>query len=401
MEFELTTQQRAIQAMARDFRERVIDPLDKSQEYTVTDARTRYPWPIVREGSRAGLRTLALPEADGGGGADPVALCLAGEELARGDLGIAVLFSQTWLYSRLLAEALDEDQRARFYAPFLQDPECLLAGGITEDLYGSDNLIPYQSPRCGLRASAVLEGDHWRINARKQFVTHGAEARVMFLYCRTDPTKGLLDGTTCILVPLDAPGVSLETIHDKIGQRFVNNSAIVFQDVRVPRANTVGEIDRAYASISFITRESHAYVEGAAAVGLARAAYEAATEYVQTRVQGGRPLLEQQAVGIELAEMKIQIEAARSMIHRAGWLARYQKDADPTLTTMCKVFATDMAVRVTQEALELFGGYGIMRGHPAEKYHRDALTLLSSGGPAIANRVKVWNHIRGTGFSTP
>ena len=101
--------------------------LDRSAEYTVTDARARYPWHLVREGSRAGLRTLAVPEADGGGGADPVALCLAGEELARGDLGIAILFSQTWLYSRLLAEALDADQRARFYQPFLQDPEHVLA----------------------------------------------------------------------------------------------------------------------------------------------------------------------------------------------------------------------------------------------------------------------------------
>jgi alkylation response protein AidB-like acyl-CoA dehydrogenase len=401
MEFELTARQRAIQEMARDFRQRFVDTLDRAAEYTVTDARQRYPWHIVREGSRVGLRTLAVPEADGGGGADPVALCLAGEELARGDLGIAVLFSQTWLYSRLLAEALDAGQRARFYEPFLRDPEHVLAGGITEDLYGSDNLIPYHHPECGLRASAVREGDTWRINARKQFVTHGAEARVMFVYCRTDPTRGLLEGTTCILVPLDAPGVSVETIHDKIGQRFVNNAAVVFRDVRVPTANTVGEVDRASATIGFITRESHAYVEGAAAVGLARAALEAATEHVRTRVQGGRPLLEQQAVGVELAEMKIQIEAARSMIHRAGWLARYDKDADPTITTMCKVFATDMAVRVTQKAMELFGGYGIMRGHPVEKYHRDALTLLSSGGPALANRIKVWNRIRGVTFSTP
>ena len=122
MDFGLTARQRAIQELARDFRERFVDALDKSAEYTVTDARTRYPWHLVREGSRAGLRTLAVPEADGGGGADPVALCLAGEEIARGDLGIAILFSQTWLYSRLLAEALDEGQRARFYRPFLQDP---------------------------------------------------------------------------------------------------------------------------------------------------------------------------------------------------------------------------------------------------------------------------------------
>jgi alkylation response protein AidB-like acyl-CoA dehydrogenase len=401
MEFGLTARQRSIQELARDFRERFVDALDKTAEYTVTDPRQRYPWHLVREGSRVGLRTLAVPEADGGGGADPVALCLAGEELARGDLGIAILFSQTWLYSRLLAEALDEAQRARFYQPFLRDPEHVLAGGITEDLYGSDNLIPYHSPHCGLRASAVMEGDSWRINARKQFVTHGAEARVMFVYCRTDPTRGLLEGTTCILVPLDAPGVTVEAIHDKIGQRFVNNSAVVFRDVRVPTANTVGEVNRASATIGFITRESHAYVEGAAAVGLARAALEAATEHARTRVQGGRPLLEQQAVGVELAEMKIRVEAARSMIHRAGWLARYDKGADPTVTTMCKVFATDMAVRVTQKAMELFGGYGIMRGHPVEKYHRDALTLLSSGGPAMANRIKVWNHIRGTGYSTP
>ncbi len=401
MDFELTAEQHAIQELARSFRERFIDPMEKFDEYTVTDARKRYPWHILREGSRLGLRTLAVPRADGGGGADPVALCLAGEELARGDLGIAILFSQTWLYSRLLAETLNDEQRARFYRPFLENPEHVLAGGITEDLYGSDNLIPYNAPQCGLRAGAVLEGDTWRINARKQFVTHAAEARLIFLYCRTDPTRGLLEGTTCILVPLDLPGVSVETIHDKIGQRFLNNSAVVFKDVRVPRTNTVGEINRAYASVTFITKESHSYVEGAAAVGVARAAYETALEYAAKRVQGGRPLIEQQAVGMGLAEMKIQIEAARSMIHRAGWLARYDTYADATLTTMCKVFATEMAVHVTEKAMELFGGYGIMRGHPAEKYHRDALTLLSSGAPAIANRIKVWNHIRGVGFSTP
>src|SRR5262245_66299599 len=106
MEFELTARQRAIQAMARDFRERFVDALDKTAEYTVTDARQRYPWHLVREGSRVGLRTLAVPEADGGGGADPVALCLAGEELARGDLGIAVLFAHTRAYSRLLPATL-------------------------------------------------------------------------------------------------------------------------------------------------------------------------------------------------------------------------------------------------------------------------------------------------------
>lgn len=386
MDFQLTESQRSLQRLAHDFAEREIRPIAREQD-KVADPQARFPWDVVEKGGEIGLRTLALPEEMGGAGADILTLCLVGEELAWGDLGIAVTFDQTWKISHLFERLTNEEQRARYLPAFLEDNRFHLAVGMTEPNAGSDNIIPYSSPDAGARTTAVRDGEDWVVNGMKHFISNGGIAKLYFLALRTDTTKGISEGLTYFMATPDMPGFSIGRIHEKMGQRLSQNAELIFDDCRIPEANRVTPVGGAMEARKRFVRGSN--IEAAATVlGTARAAYEDALEYGRNRVQGGKPIIEHQAVGFMLSDCFIEYEASRRLLHYAAWTAGQEALYDPKMGFMTKVYVSEAAYRIATRALEVWGGMGYMTESPMEKYLRDATSFLHSDGTNQAMRIR-------------
>ncbi len=386
MDFRLTDEQIALQKLAHDFAEREIRPIAHEQE-KIADPALRFPWEVVEKGSRMGLRTLALPEEMGGAGADVLTLCLVGEELAWGDLGIAVTFDQTWKISHFLHRLANDEQRARYLPAFLEDHRFHLAVGSTEPNAGSDNIVPYNSPDAGMRTTAVRDGDHWVVNGMKHFISNGGAAKLYFILFRTDTTKGVNEGVTLFIVTPDMEGFTYGRVHEKMGQRLSQNAELIFENCRVPDANRVTKVNGAMEERKRFVRGSN--IEAAATVlGTARAAYEEALEYARNRVQGGKPIIDHQAVGFLLADCFADYEASRRLLHYAAWTANQDDLYDPKIGFMTKCFVSEASFRIATRALEVWGGMGYMTEAPMEKYLRDATSFLHSDGTNQAMRIR-------------
>jgi alkylation response protein AidB-like acyl-CoA dehydrogenase len=393
MDFQLSEPQLAIREMVREFVRRDVIPVARERD-RIPDPGEAYPWDLVRKASRLGLRTLGLPESLGGRGGDFLTLLIVCEEMAYGDLGLAESFDTTLSWSQVMSKLMTEEQQARFIPPFLEDDTFMLAQGLTEPDAGSDNLLPNEDPRAGVSTTARREGDEWVINGRKHFIANGEIAKLVFLTTRTDSARIIMEGSTLFAVPAGAPGFTTGRVHDKMGQRLANNAELIFEDCRVPDANRIGEVNGGLRSLGRVSFANVLKTAGTA-LGVARAAYDAALRYARERVQGSRPIIEHQAVGSMLADMLMKIEASRSLIWRLGWAVDHQLDFDPNLPRLAKVFSCEMAVEVSIKALEIFGGAGIMKDSPIEKIHRDAVTLLHSGGTHQMLRLKVARALAG------
>ena len=413
--FTLTEEQLALRSLAREFVKKEIQPTIKERE-AIVDPKERMPWDIVEKLSKLGIRTLHLKTEYGGGGADCLTMCMMGEEIAVGDLGIAVICDQTWKLSGFFNEAMNDEQRARFLPDFVNDHRFLLAVATTEP--DTDKGYRYAEPTnvmgTGSRTNAKRDGNGgWLINGTKHYISTGSDAKLYFLAARTDPTKGgPLQGVTYFIVPRPIEGFTIGRIEDKIGQRLINNAELVFQNCRIPDENIlIGEGCAAEARRSFLQASN---VEaGATALGAGRAAYEAALEWAKTRVQGCKPIIQHEAMGMMIADMALNLEAARNMLWKAAWsvdhpaeMQQYLVDYkcfDPAfdikiqnpLTSLAKVFASEAAVKVAIQAMEIFGGYGIMRDGPVEKCVRDALTFLHSDGTNQVHRLRAAQLIGG------
>ncbi len=382
VDFEPTEAQESLRRLTRDFVKREVMPSLDSREW-VEEPEERFPWDLIEKGSRLGLRTLALPEEWGGGGADTLTICVVAEELAVGDLGLAICFDQTWKISKLLVNIMNEDQKGRFLPPFASDHRFLLGTAQAEPGAGSDNILPYDEPEAGVALSAREETEGFVLNGTKHFISNGGVARLYIVYARTDRSVGIRKGLSAFLVPAESPGFSIGCVHDKMGQRLAQNAELVFNDVRVPRENLLGKLNEAFTLRAPFVRGSN--VEAAATVlGPARAAYEAALSHAQERVQGGRPIIEHQAVGLLLTDMFIELEAARNFLWKAAWAVDKKKPEARLLSSLAKVFVSERAFEVTRKAMEVFGGMGYMRDAPVEKLWRDAASFLHSDG---ANQV--------------
>lgn len=393
MDFSLTSTQIAVRDTVRKFVKQEVRPVALERD-RIPRPEDAYPWDLVRKASRLGLRTLALPRELGGGGADFLTLLIVCEELAYGDLGLAESFDTTLSWSSVMSTLMNEEQQRRFIPPFLQDDTFMLAQGLTEPHSGSDNILPNEDPEAGVSTTARREGAGWILNGSKSFISNGNTAKLIFITARTDPGKDVVEGCTLFAVPAETPGFRVGTVEHKSGQRLNNNAELILEDCRVPDENRIGEPGK---GLQLLGRLGFANTlkTAAVAIGVARAAYEDAVEYAKMRVQGSRPIIEHQAVGMMLANMLMRIEAARSMTWRAGWGVDHDPHYDPKLSFMTKVFATDMAVELTLRATEILGRFGTCVGIPVEKYHRDALTLLHSAGTQQVLLIKTANAIAG------
>jgi alkylation response protein AidB-like acyl-CoA dehydrogenase len=382
----LNDEHRALQQMARDFAEREIIPVAAERD-RIQDPKETFSPELIKKGSALGLRTLAVPEEFGGPGVDLKGQVLVILELARGDGGVAKTFSQCWKWTPMLCRLATDEQRERFLPKFLEDDLYLLAMAGTEPDAGSDNRMPPPGyPKAGWKTSAVRDGDEWVINGMKHFIANGGVAKLYIVRTRTNPDVSINEGTTMFFVPSDTPGFSIGRRHDKIGWRFYQNAELIFQDCRVPASNLLGELNKGKGDsserfVSFNDVELAANV-----IGISQAAFEHALNHARNRFQGGKPIIEHQAIALKLSDMYMRLEASKSYLFNVvdsseNGGAEFESSSKQLL----KVFATESAIQITRLAVEIFGGSGVMRDAPVEKLLRDAHIFPHLAADSIMN----------------
>ena len=395
----LSPEQIAIRRTVRQFAEQEIKPiaLERDRE---EDFDKRFPWHVLAKAEKLGLRTLALSENRGGGGADALTDCIVAEELATADVGVAATLNHTSDLARLFFDHYMTDaQRARFLPAFLRDERYHLAiAGHEPD---TDLGWAYHRPTIdgtGYRTTAVRDGDDWIVNGSKNFITNAPIAKLILVQVQVGPRRGGMAGVGMMFVERSTPGLAIYE-HDKVGRRLGSNGEIFFENCRVPAANMVSGAKDPLTQRMTQGRARPRFQ--ALNLGIGRAAYEAALEYAHLRIQGGRAIIEHQSVGMRLADMAIALEQARSLIWQAAWAAdhpdAYQDGSLPDLPlqTIAKVATSETVFRVATDAAQIFGGMGVMRELPMQKYVRDALIFLHSEHANDVARLKIAEHLAG------
>ena len=324
------------------------------------DREHYFPKDELKELAQLGAFGVAVPEQYGGAGLDYVSLALVLEEIAAGDGGTSTIISvNNCPVCSIAMMYANEEQKERYLVPLAQG-DMLGAFALTEPHTGSD--------ASALRTTAVKDGDHYVINGSKQFITSGKYGDVAIVMAVTDKAAGK-KGISAFWVPTDTPGYIVAGLEQKMGQHSSDTAQIVFDNCRVPAANLIGEEGMGY-KIALSGLEGGRIGIASQSVGMARAAYEAALAYAKERESFGKPIFEHQSVQFRLAEMAMQIEAARQLILHAASM----KDSSlPCLkeAAMAKLFASEMAERVVSNAMQVFGGYGYVADFPVERIYRD------------------------------
>ena len=383
MDFTLTDEHRALQQMARDFAEKEIRPISAERDL-IPEPRETFDWEIIKKGSALGLRTLAVPERFGGPGVDRLGQVLVILELARVDGAISKTFSQNWKFTPFLTELANDEQRERFLTPFLENDTFMLASAGTEPDAGSDNRMPPDDPKAGYRTSGVRDGDDWVINGMKHFIANGGVASLYFTLVRTDFSVPVNRGTTMLMVPSNTPGFRIGRTHNKIGWRIYQNAELIYEDCRVPDANRLLEINEGRGNKRMGIASFNDEELSANALGIAQAAFEHALEHARNRVQGGKPIIEHQAIAIKLADMYMRLEAGRSYLYQVVANENGSGgDFEGASKQLLKTFATEVVQSVTKNAVEIFGGMGVMRDAPVEKLMRDASIFTHLAGDSV------------------
>ncbi|WP_419796965.1 MAG: acyl-CoA dehydrogenase [Terasakiella sp.] len=351
----LNEEQTLIRDMVRNFAQDRIAP--NAREWEANEA---FPPEIFAEMAELGLMGMVAPAEVGGSEIGYVGLALALEEIAAGDGALSTVLSvhNSVGYGPILKFGNDE-QKEKFLAPMVAG-EKLGCFALTEPHTGSD--------ASALKCRAKRDGDHYVLNGTKQFITSGKIGDTLIAFAVTDPDKGG-KGISAFIVPTDTPGYIVSSLEHKMGQKASDTAQIVFEDMRIPAENLLGEEGMGY-KIALSNLESGRIGIASQCVGMARAALDAAVEYAKEREAFGKPISEHQAIAFKLADMATQVHAARQMVLHAASL----KDADqPCLkeASMAKVFASEMAERVCSDAIQIFGGYGYSSEFPVEKYYRD------------------------------
>jgi acyl-CoA dehydrogenase len=355
--FGLTDEQRALRDLAHDFAEREIRP--KEREY---DEHSTHPADVIAKAHELGLMNVHIPEAYGGLELGAFEGMLIGEELCWGCSGIGSAIAASGLGHGPVTIAGTEEQM-REWLPRVVEEGVLTSFALTEPNAGSDV--------SGIQTTAVRDGDDYVLNGSKMFITNAGYADWSVVFASTDRSKGQR-GLTAFIVEREGEGVVIEKHLDKMGQRSTDTCALAFQDVVVPAANRLGEEGDGF-KIAMQTLDGTRPGTAIGAVGVAHAAFEHACEYSKTRVQFGQPIAMNQGVSFLIADMATKIEAARLLSWQAAWMVDSGYGRKATLySAMAKRFAADMAMEVTTDAVQIFGGYGYMKEYPVEKLMRDA-----------------------------
>jgi len=374
--FIMSEDQRAILETVARFVDAEVKPR-AAQLDANPDPEQSFSWEIVEKAHEVGIRTMTLSEKWGGLGTDSLTTAMVIEELGKGDIGVSVIFAQTLKIAQIMEKALNEEQRGRVLPKFAADPRGMLAIGITEPDNASNYFLPHPTP---FRTTAHKTEGGWMLDGMKHFISNGNRASYYLVFVQTEKGKPLAEGSTCFLVERDRPGFSIGRVHDKMGERLANNAELVFQDCFIPDANVVGKVGNGFNVLAKFFPQSNAYA-GASVLGVAVALHQKAIDWAKVRVQGGRPLIEHDGIRAQLAEMRMLIDASRSYIHRACWLADHQEHGwDRTLGALPKAMAAQAAWKIATWCMEIHGGHGYMKEFGVEKLVRDAAAFLHSDG---------------------
>jgi acyl-CoA dehydrogenase len=378
IEFQLTEDQLALQEMAREFAEKEMRP-----DAAAYDQGHEFPEPVMRKAFEVGFLTCTVPAEYGGGGLKDLETVLISEELAWGCAGMyTTMMANSLAFTPLLLFGTGE-QKKRFFAPFVKDM-AFASYCLTEREAGSDT--------SAIRTRARKDGDHYVINGSKCFITNGGVASLYVVFANSAPEKGPR-GLSVFLVPRATPGVTVGKVEDKFGHRASNTTELFFEDVRVPAENLIGREGLGFI-IAMRTFDKTRAAVGAAGVGIARAALEHAIAYSKTRVQFGKPIATFQATAFKIAQMAMEIEAARLVVWRAAWLMDQGKPNGKE-SAMAKCLGSDVAMKNAMEALQIFGGYGYMKDYPVEKLVRDAKLLQIYEGTNEIQRLIISREVIG------
>jgi butyryl-CoA dehydrogenase len=359
MDYFLNEDQQMIRDLVREIAEEKVVPAREA-----LDEKEEFPWDIMQVLAQSDLFGLFIPEEYGGLGKGSFELCLAVEELSRACLGVATTYAANALGTFPLLLYGTEEQKKK-YLPDIAQGKRLVAFGLTEANAGSD--------AAGIQTTAVLEGDEFVLNGTKQWITNGGEAEVYTIIAMTDKSKGAR-GASAFVVEKGAPGFTFGKKEKKMGIRASSTRELVFDDCRIPRENLIGRQGLGFI-VAMKTLDNARAGVGAQGVGISQGAFEEAVKFARQRIQFGHPIITFQAVQHMLADMAIEIEAARSLVYT---VARYMDSGAKDVSkesAMAKVFATDVAMRVTTNAVQVMGGSGYMREYPVEKMMRDAKIL--------------------------
>ncbi|WP_377520666.1 acyl-CoA dehydrogenase [Priestia megaterium] len=370
MFFKLSEEHEMIRKMVRDFAKNEVAPTAAQR-----DEEERFDRGIFTQMADLGLTGIPWPEQYGGIGSDYLAYCIAIEELSRVCASTGVTLSaHTSLAGWPIYTFGTEEQKQKYLKP-MATGEKIGAYGLTEPSAGSD--------AGGMRTLAVKDGEDYILNGSKIFITNGGEADIYVVFARIDPNE---KRTSAFIIEKDMPGFSVGKKEKKLGIRSSPTTEIIFEDCRVPKENLLGNEGEGF-KVAMMTLDGGRNGIAAQAVGIAQGALDAAVAYAKERQQFGKPIISQQGIAFKLADMATSIEAARLLTYQAAWLESqglpYGKES-----AMSKLYAGDTAMKVTTEAVQVFGGYGYTKDYPVERFMRDAkITQIYEGTQEIQRLV--------------
>ena len=356
--FNLSEEQQMIQNLAREFSRNEIAPT--AEHY---DKTHEFPWPVIKKAQELGLTTMNIPEQYSGLGLNMLEECLVTEELSWGCSGISTAIGVNGLGMLPILIAGSEDQKTE-YGERMADGQ-LCAYCVTEPEAGSDV--------AGISTTAIKNGDHYILTGGKTFITGATNANFYTVLAYTDPelraTKSRYKGMSFFIVERDWEGVSVGKPFEKMGQHATDTAEVVFDDVKVPVTHLLGEEGKGFYYAMGVFDHSRPSV-ASGAVGVAQRALDEAIQFAKERVSMGKPIWQHQAIGHMIADMAMNVEAARLLVYKAAW-AVDSGSKNTTAAAFAKAFAADMAMKVCTDAVQVFGGYGFMSEYPVEKLMRD------------------------------
>lgn len=377
MPFQLTEEQQMMRDMVRKLAENEIAPraaeIDKTHEF---------PWENIKKMGELGLMGVPIPEEYGGAGCDFLSYIITIEEISRACASTGVILAVHTSVGTFPILYFGTEEQKQKYIPKLASGQFIGAFALTEPNAGSDP--------ANMKTTARLEGDHYIVNGTKIFITNGGVADVYCTFVVTDKSKGH-KGITALLVDKDTPGFSVGKKEEKMGLNGSQTTELIFDNARVPKENLLGKEGEGF-KVAMSLLDGGRIGIGAQGLGIAQAALDAAVAYAKERVQFGKPIAQQQAIQFMLADMATEVEAARCLVYRAARMRDmglpYGKEA-----SMAKRYATDTAMRVTTDAVQIFGGYGYCKEYPVERYMRDAKITQIYEGTNQIQRIVIAKHV--------
>lgn len=373
MDFNLTEEQLAVREAAREFAQKQLKP-----GVIERDSKMEYPAEQVREMAELGFLGMMVDPEYGGGGMDTLSYVLAMEEISKVDNSCSVIMSVNNSLVCWGIETFGSDEQKEKYLPRLATGAWIGSFCLSEPEAGSD--------ATSQRTTATDQGDHYLLNGTKNWITNGGTSKLHIVIAQTDPEKGH-QGINAFLVEADWEGVSIGAKEDKLGIRSSDTHTIMYTDVKVPKENRIGE-DGFGFKFAMKTLAGGRIGIAAQALGIAGGAYELSLAYAQERTAFGKPIIKHQAISFKLADMATEIEAAKMMVYRAAWLKDQGLDYS-TASSMAKLYASEVAMRHSVEAVQVHGGYGFVKEYHVERLMRDAKITQIYEGTSEVQRIVI------------